>query len=262
MNEQAGGGMPGDVISIVGRPARGKTFLGLHIAMDNWVGKKLNTLFVSPEMGLLPILQRVSSMYTHTPLTQLKQASFSGVTYQKFKESIKGFQNEQAKFYIVDGNLASTVDDVFLLADQFECVVIVIDGAYLLKHQNAKLDRFTRVAENCELMKYYSGEQKKCTFASWQLNREATKKSKSGKKQEVGLEDIGMSDAIPQISSIVLGLLEEEGVETLLKRRVKVMKGRDGQIGGFEINWDFTKMDFGEVLLKKATEDQPDLQFI
>ncbi len=44
----------------------------------------------------------------------------------------------------------------------------------------------------------------------------------------------------------MLGLLQGEAVETLKRRRVKVMKGRGGEGGEFEVNWDMTRCDFGE----------------
>ena len=61
------------------------------------------------------------------------------------------------------------------------------------------------------------------------MNREAEKKKKDGK--EVTVADIGMSDEINQISSIVLGLFQHEGVETMLRRKINVMKGRNGEVG-------------------------------
>jgi replicative DNA helicase len=83
---------------------------------------------------------------------------------------------------------------------------------------------------------------------SYQLNRDAAKKIKKQKSDEVDLEDIGYSDAIGQLSSIVLALLEEESVETLLARKVTVLKGRYGETGSFRVNWDFQKMDFKQII--------------
>ena len=77
---------------------------------------------------------------------------------------------------------------------------MVIDGAYLLRHRNVRLDRFTRAAENVELIKRNCTDLEMMAFCSWQFNREASKKQKKGKGEEGDLEDIGYSDAIGQIS--------------------------------------------------------------
>ena len=144
--------MPGEIVSFVGRPAAGKTWAMLKIAINNWAqGKKV--LFVSMEMALLPICQRIASMYTGCTIQQLKTAAFSEITYNKFHKNIKGMFTEPGKLYVINGALAATVEDIYMLADQLGCSTIVIDGGYLVRHKNKKLDRFNRVAENCELMK-------------------------------------------------------------------------------------------------------------
>jgi hypothetical protein len=50
------------------------------------------------------------------------------------------------------------------------------------------------------------------------------------------------------VSSIVLGLYEEESVETVQSRVIEILKGRKGEVGRFRTRWDFHKMDFSEVL--------------
>jgi replicative DNA helicase len=245
LDDQQGGVMPGDIVSIVGRPATGKSWLSLWIALINWkLGN--NVLFVSMEMGHLPIAQRLAAMYTATPISQLKTSSFSSHTYKMFSDNIVNITNEKGKLYVVHGRLAATMDDIYTLADQLQCTAVIIDGAYLVRSNNARLDRFTRVAENCELAKVYTEDLGVATFASWQFNRASVKDSKKSGKQEGGLEDIGYSDAIGQISSIACGLWEEEGVETMVRRKVRLMKGRNGEIGEFSINWDFSTMDFSQ----------------
>jgi hypothetical protein len=86
---------------------------------------------------------------------------------------------------------------------------------------------------------------------SWQLNREATKKKKN---EEVGLSEIGYSDAIGQISSVVLGLFQEESIETVEGRQVHVMKGRNGEVGNFSTRWNFHVCDFTEIDGKTVEE--------
>lgn len=241
---QSGGVMPGDVISFVGRPAVGKTWLTLWTALHNWVVRHLNVLYVSMEMMTLPIAQRIAALYTHQNIAQLKAATFGNQTFQKFYTSLKAMQYETAKLYVVDGNLAANVEDLFGLAEMLQCKVIFIDGAYLLRHRNARLDRFTRAAENVELIKRACTDLEMMAFTSWQFNREASKKQKKGKGQQGDLEDVGYTDAVGQISSVVLSLYQEDSVETMKQRRIQVLKGRNGEIGQFSIAWDFTAMSF------------------
>lgn len=253
MDRQSGSIMPGDVISIVGRPAMGKSFMMLYMAIANWrKGRKV--LFVSMEMNILSVAQRTAAMFAGTNLTQLKTGGYSSHTYQLFSKAMAKVSGLEGKLYIVDGNLAATVDEIFSIAAMLKCEIVVNDGAYLNKHRDRRLDRYARVAENVELMKQYCTELEVPVLSSWQLNRQAEKKKQKGEK--TGLEDIGYSDAIGQTSSIVLALLQEEGIETLNTRVVDVIKGRSGEVGQFKINWKFDVMDFTEVTAEDTLGDE------
>jgi len=265
LDSQSGGVMPGDVISFVGRPAVGKTWLTLWTALHNWVIRKLNVLYVSMEMMTLPIAQRVASLYTKQNISQLKMGGYSNQTFAKFYAGLKTMALEQAKFYVVDGNLATNVEDLFGLAETLSCRVIIIDGAYLLRHRNTRLDRFTRAAENVELIKRACTDLEMMAFCSWQFNREASKKQKKGKGDSGDLEDIGYSDAIGQISSIALSLFQEDGIETMKTRKVQIMKGRNGEVGQFAIAWDFNLMNFSQTfppLIGQPAEESGLLQWV
>ncbi len=261
--DEMGGAMPGDVVSFIGRPQMGKSWLTLYTALHNWQVRKHSVLFVSMEMSHLPIAQRAATMIAHTNLTQLKHGHHSDKGYSTQTEKLffssmetitSPIEEGGARLYIVDGNLAADMEDIFSLADQLGCQTVIIDGAYLCRHKNGRLDRFTRAAENCESMKRYSNDLMVASFASWQFNRQAAdKQKKKGGTAEIGLEDIGYSDAIPQISSIVLGLFQEDGVETMTKKNIRVMKGRGGEVGEFDIGWDFNTMNFDQIGIK--TED-------
>lgn len=254
MDNMTGGAMPGDVISFVGRPAAGKTWKVLKVALHNWL-KGRNVLFASMEMNHLAVAQRLVAMYTHVSASDVKNSSIptmsfgaSPSSWAKFLKGLGEMKTMPGQFYVVDGNLAAYADDLYMLAAQLKCDAMFIDGAYLMRHRNPRLDRFTKVAENVELMKQMSTDIEIPTFASWQFNRQAAQKGKGLKKNEkAGLEDIGYSDAIPQVSSIVMGLHQEEGIETMNQRIIDVMKGRNGEIGQFAVHWDFATMNFDQV---------------
>jgi hypothetical protein len=150
----------------------------------------------------------------------------------------------------------------------------LIDGAYLLSHEDKKLNKYQRVDANCEAMKRELAARCKIpVVASFQFNRVAAKKiSKNEEKKtdvelQVGLEDIAHSDAIGQISSIVLGFFEEQTPENINVKRVDILKGRGGEQGVFKCRWDFQHMDFSEILEGDSPEEgtfndeQPDMEY-
>lgn len=267
VDEMTGGLVVGDVASFVGRPAAGKTWQMLYSALHGWeaAGQRFmetgeepdsdqSRLFVSMEMGVLPISQRLAAMKAHAPAAGLKKGALSSKMLKAVKDGLTEIKGYPHPFYVVDGNLAATVEDLWMLARQLKPAAIFIDGAYLVKHPTER-DRFRRVAENADLIKQELAALAP-TVCSWQFARTANKKNKK-KGEKVDLDDIGYTDAIGQVSSLVMGLFEEESVETLKQRRVEILKGRNGEVGSFSTKWDFQTMDFSQIV-EEAPED---LQF-
>lgn len=270
LDEMAGGLGPGDVCSIVGRPASGKTFMGLSVAYHNWRRGRV-PLFLSMEMTNIAIGQRLASVHSSTPLTQLLKGTLTTKSYGVLMERLVQGKTVQNPFWLLDGNLATTVDDLMLHCRQFNPSAVVIDGAYLLRHTNPKMSRFEKLTDNMERIKQrLATDCQLPVVCSFQFSREVSKKSKKGFESNdtaAGLEDIYGSDAIGQLSSVVLGMFEEESVSTLKRRRVDVLKGRNGETGKFLINWDFYNMDFSEIhTIKDANgnivEDTSQLTFL
>lgn len=258
-DEMNGGLAKGDVLSLAGRPAQGKTWQLLYAAMHGWMeqGTKppgefpQSRLFVSMEMNIDAVFDRMAAMVAHIPFGHLKKAALSTTNYIKLKDGLTLVKGFTSNFWVIDGNLAATVDDIYALAKQLSPGAIFIDGGYLLKHPTEK-DRYRRVAENSDLIKSMLAPLAP-TAVSWQFAKTASKKKKE-KDGKVGLEDIGYTDAIAQNSSIVLGMQEEENVETLNRRRIDILKGRNGESGHFYTAWDFAKMDFSEQVEEEVSE--------
>lgn len=254
INNMTGGLKPGDVASIAGRPASGKTFMCLYSAHQAWLHNK-SSLFVSMEMTNLMIAQRLAAMESHKSLTQLMKAMMTTSSFNAMAASLDKIQAHPTPFWLVDGNLTATVDDIILMARQLKPDAIWIDGAYLLRHKNPKIGRFDRITENAEAIKSKLATDLGIPVTcSYQFNRDSVKK----KGDKSGLNDIYGTDAIAQLSTVVMGLFEAESIETEKYRTIEILKGRNGETGEFKINWDFNGMNFTEIIDLKPTE----LQFI
>ena len=248
LDDMNGGFRPGDFIAVVGRPGSGKTWKLLNIANNIWM-KGGSPLVLSMEMAGIDILQRATSLHTKVPYGTMIKGEISNLGMTHLKSKLVSGADKEKKYWVMDGNLAATVSELKMLAMQLKPTIILVDGAYLMRHPNPRLGRFERVTENAEAMKRtIAAELEVPVVGSYQLGREATKKTKKkkGVKEDVGIEDIYGTDALGQISSIVLALLQDEIIETQVKRYVSILKGRKGEIGRYPILWDFVKMDFGE----------------
>lgn len=242
-DDMAGGLMPGDLMSIVGRPASGKSWLLIWMAFLAWL-KGHAVLLVSMEMTPLSIMQRLSSVDTQVSMSKLKTKGLLPKQLDKYFDALKANEAKENGFYVLDGNLSSTVEDIHISALVMQPHSIYLDGGYLVKHPTER-DRFRRVAENADLMKSELSSIAP-TAVSWQFAKPPKSNKKEGPVQQTG-DDIGYSDAILQVSSTALGIMSEENVETVEKKKVRILKGRNGEIGEFDVNWRFEPYpDFSE----------------
>ena len=233
-DKMSGGLVGGDVVSIVGRPGMGKTYMALHGMVHAW-HQGLVTLFVSMEMKVTPIAQRVAAMATGTSITELKSAQIASKKYNDMHKVLSSMSGAHG-MWIADGALGAKVSDLQMLCSQLQPDVVFVDGAYLVRCSNPRLSRFERVNAVVEDIKQLLAEDLNVPVVqTFQFNREMTKKE----IDDVGVENIAGSDAIGQLSSVVLGLFEEESIETALQRKIRVLKGRNGEQGEFTINWRF-----------------------
>jgi replicative DNA helicase len=252
MDKMAGGLMGGDLVSLVGRPKQGKSWMLLYVAMNIWKQATKPVIFVSTEMNKTIIQTRMASLFTHTSPDFFKDGLdanlFGKTTKKNLVDALKGLQTSDLPPLIVaDTKMAGTVPQVIALCEQYEPCAVFIDGAYLLRHPQARTI-YDRVAMNMEMIKGELAEQLDIpAFATFQFSREASKLKKG---QKPGLEHIGYSDTIGQISSIVLGLFQEDddsNAELMNERQVHVLAGRNGESGEFSTRWDFDSVDFSEI---------------
>jgi replicative DNA helicase len=245
----------GDICSIVGATGSGKTFHALYVAHDIYFNQKKDVIFISMEMGKDILTQRLSAMITKSNLTEIEHGRETTHIQKNVKAALMGLQELPQKLYIVDGALSSTVEQVEALLQIYKPHALVIDGAYLMQHKNVKLDRYSRVGENIKALKALASKFKIPMVLSYQFNRKAAEKKKKG--ESAGLEDIGSSADIEQISSIVLALKQAESTETLKQRVISILKGRNGGDNAtINIHWDFEHLNFSEIIT--ATSDPSD----
>lgn len=243
LDAHSGGLAAGDVLAIVGRPAAGKSYMSIFASDHAWAKQHKNVLFGSMEMKPLAVMQRLTALHFHIPSSQLKKAELTTHALKKLKQQAKALVLEDSKYWVVDGNLTASVADMAAYAKMLKVDAVYVDGAYLLQVVNgdrmARWERITKTAEG--LKERIAQDLGVPVFASYQFSRDAVKKKKGQSSDDTGLEDIGGADAIGQIASIVLGLFDEPNIENALSKRVRIMKGREGEMGQFRVNWIFDK---------------------
>lgn len=256
-DKMSGGLQGGDIISIVGRMAQGKTWLLVYVALYIWATQKKNVLFVTMEMRLIEIAQRVIALMSKVSEKHIRTAELTTFETSQILEAHKKGKKAPAKLWIYDGKMKATVDDIFTVVQEEEPDIVIVDGAYLTRHPDKRMNKYQRIDANVELFKERATDADIPAVLSYQFNRDAVKdknKKLGALTTTAGLENIAHSDAIPQISSGVMALQQQDSVETVYQRMVDVLKCRTEKPSRFNVNWDFYKMDFSELVPEKASE--------
>lgn len=246
LDAMIGGLQPSDILVYVGAISTGKTYKSLYSAHYAWSKQKKTVLFVSMEMPALPLAQRLTALHTKIPAAHFKTAELDDIYKDKAFNALKGIRDDMPPFWLVDGNLTSTVEDICRLTKQLKPDAVYVDGAYLLQTRDRNKANWERVKQTAEGLKQkVAADCGVPVIATYQFNKEQLK----AKNNKDGLRNIGGSDAIGQIATIVLGAFTEDSVEECEEQLIEVLKGRNGEKGAFAINWLFEKwpyMDFTE----------------
>jgi replicative DNA helicase len=255
--DEQGGIEDGDMIGIIGKPGSGKTWLMLKTALHHWGDDSIDQhphMFVTQEMSAAQIEKRILPLVAGVDPTPLYkghavQYEIGGLTPQEYLQRLEAAReaiaNRPIPFLIYDSKMAGTVADIEAIASMHGVKRVWIDGAYMLRHPDPRLGRYARVPENLDLMKQWQQRTGVSTVSSWQFKRGAGKEQEDGEVPD--LDDIGYSHAIPEYMGVILGLLENpKAVKEQGKKKVTIMKGRNGESGEFMVHWDFANCNFDE----------------
>lgn len=240
-DEITGGYQGGDIVSWVGRPSLGKTYLLLKQAYEAHLAGE-NVLFVTTEMGQEQLARRYGSIALGINPTLLKKNMISSYMERRLRGLFTGMAGAE-RFRIFSVGMNAKVSAIEAFMQEFGPSFVIVDGVYLLKpsemHKGmSKVDRVTGVYDEFKALNL---EAETPILLSTQLNRQA---GKGGK--EASLENIGYSDAIGTHSSVVVAIKTGPTENPYASRWMEFLKGREGESGQIAINFKFAPLDMTE----------------
>jgi replicative DNA helicase len=232
------GAQPGDTVAVVGRPSTGKTYLLLQLALNAWREGR-PPLVLSLEMAPVQIVRRIVAMHSGVSTTRLRIGRLSTPSRKETTRKINEFAklSKDTPFYLMQGSLTSTVEDLVLQVQEYRPAALYVDGAYMLRSRTRTQQRWERVAETAEVLKRIATEFSIPVIGSYQFNR----------RGPGSLGNIAFSDAVGQLASIVLGISDEDASpdeDYLLEsyKIVQLIKGREGERGAIRVLYDMRRM--------------------
>ena len=256
-----------DLISLVARPGRGKTYYLLWMAYHAWLSGR-RALFVSMEITAAQLARRLIGIHSRINPDFIRRGRLDSFGETRFIGSIRDMQGqggtERPPFDIIIGDFNKSVDVVRALAQELTPDIIYVDASYLLLPEPGRRfsSRREAVADVIGDMKRLQMSINRPVVQTLQFNREAVRaparrsrrddaeRTLGGAEQEaqanpishLSVEKIAETDMVGQASSIVIGL--ENHATDHARRYMGFLKGREGESGWWNLNYNFNPVDF------------------
>lgn len=231
LDQVSGGGQPGDMVALVGRPEQGKSFFMLAFANAAYDDER-KPLFITMEMVTMQQAMRFGALRSHVTLDNFQRGKMS---FWGRGRMVEAMQSMEKPFPVLQASFSTTIEEVRLITQEIEPDILYVDGAYLLRTRKQYPSLTERIGEVAERLKQMAIDLGIPVVASYQFNRAGPGR----------LENIGRSDLIGQLGSIVLSLKEDEkpldGSKPLY-RMLEIIKGRAGEWGVIKVLYDMKRM--------------------
>lgn len=239
LNEATMGWHDGEFISIVARPAVGKSFMLIVFAEYAWVNG-LSVLFINNEMSDEQIGKRFDAIHFQLPYKEFRAGLLPDLLEKRYFEGLKELDNENPMWVVSD---VTGVMSIASKIDQYNPDIVMIDGMYLLQDDQKGGNRWETVSNVSRDLKRLAQKKRVPIIATTQFNRAADET----RVERVTLSNIGFSDSLGQDSDVVLGLFRTRDMELNDELLVRMLKVREGEPKDFHLHWDLHRMEFSVI---------------
>jgi hypothetical protein len=229
----------GDIITLVARPNKGKSWLLTHMAREAWRAGR-SVLLVSMEMTGKQMARRVIGLDAGINPNYIREGRLSNFAHGSVLQTISDIRTG-APFHVIQGSFNKSLDTVDAAIQEFGPDIIYIDASYLM----APSKRNRQNGKQHEVLAAVGTEMKEMAMArqrpfvqTVQFNREADR------AEEQSLGHIGGTDVVGQISTIVVGIQPGPPPAPERSRRLTLLKNRENPLDEFLTNFLFNPPNF------------------
>lgn len=243
-------------IILAGRPAMGKTALGLTIASHVCLNLKKAVGIISLEMGADQLTERLLSLRTGVDGEKIKRGTFNSEELKKLESAVP--ELETSSLFIHDTAVSSVhqvASKARRLKDEDNIQLLVIDYLQLLSAKNSRDGRQYEVAEVSRTLKKLAMELKIPIICIAQLSRKVD--DREDKKPR--MSDLRDSGQIEQDADSIIAVYRRECYDPKDKpgqAEIIVLKNRHGAMPKIDVAFKnktglFTDLESMKILNKE-----------
>lgn len=243
-----------EVVAILGRPKKGKTWLACVIA-NTLARQGVRVLFYSAEMHKEQILNRLVCLRFRLSPNNFKRGNLSPQEQKDWKRKIKKLQDfDDYPVIVCTEENENDYNDLLLIKSkikQYKPDVVIIDGHYLLSAgKNFKADH-ERIRFLTRHTKKLSRQENVGVILTSQMNR-------SSVKEGAGLHNAAYSDSYVTDSDVLINYDRTKEDKLYKEAEIEVMGIRDGENIKLKIKSDFETMNFKQLKVISDDEEEED----
>ncbi len=241
---------PGELIILAARPSMGKTAFSLNLLLNAAIGQKKSVVFFSLEMTSQSIVDRMLSTEAGISMWNIQKWLLTDDDYTRIGESIAKLS--EYNIYIDDESSTLPIIKSKLrkvIVEKWKVDLVIIDYLGLINTSGLRYagNRVQEVSELSRALKELAKEIKAPVIALSQLSRENEKRP----DKKPMLSDLRDSWSIEQDADLVVFLYRDEYYDPDTDRKgitdVLIAKNRNGETGGVELRFIWSKMKFEEL---------------
>lgn len=238
---------PGDIFFFSGRPGLGKSWCMIEVAYNLWLAG-VPVLLVTMEMGRVQLVRRFVGRHSRINPNLIRAGELSTMSEAHLNRCCEELRDGGGNFWIMQGDFSKEIEGVERLVEELDPAVILIDAYYLMSSEGQSTGRYITQWESLRkitsVFKKMLIRMNKAGVASVQLNRNVDSDSS---KANPGTEDIAGGDAIPQDASGLAALIKGKAPHEDNQRQIILFKNREGDLGRFDIHYQFSPVNLSEV---------------
>lgn len=253
VDDVTGGAHGGELITILGQPGTGKTWMELVVARAA-LQEGYRVLFITKEMEPEQIATRMDAAALGIPFDQIRRGLLGDEEEEKYFAALETMRTSFSNLVISADDGEGGVTAIQAKIEEHNPDLVIIDGSYLLVDEDGGKQMHERAMNICRRLKRLARKMGVPIYNATQAGRQ-TKRS-----QAPDMEDVAFSYAYAQDSDVIISIYRTDEMKLAGKLGLRMTKVRDGSNAGhFILNWDFDRMDnFGTLASDMSNEVEED----